>query len=380
MEVDLDRVKDNLFKICKKTCKKTEQVIAVVKDNSYGLGAAAVAKVLQNTGVVWFAVAAVDEALFLRENGITGDILVLGITDENCFKAASQHNITLSIIDRTQLSVIEKNYRDCNFKWHLNIDTGMHRDGIMYDWILNGNTEFVEKLVKLKSVINGVYTHFHSSDSKKQKSVVLQQNNFKKAISALQNAGFNFDIIHASNSGACAYSNVGENEYIRPGTLLYGCRPDPNRDTGIDVYEAVKICSRISSVRYVKKGQGVSYGNIWKAPENTKIATIQIGYADGFPRVISKTAFVIIKGKKYPVVGRITMDYIMANIGSETEINVGDEVVIAGKSDNLQISVDELAQNARTIGYELMCKFGGLMNHKYILNGQVISFHKRELF
>ena len=365
MEVNLDRIKENLFEICKKADKDVNRVIAVVKDNSYGLGASAVSKTLQDAGVVWFAVAAIDEAVFLRENGITGNILILGNTNESYFKTASQYDITLSIADSAQIPVIEKNLNNYNLKWHLNIDTGMRRDGIACENIL--------ELTKIKSVINGVYTHFYSSDDKEQDSVISQRNKFKNAVSTLQNAGFDFEVIHTSNSGACVYSNVAENEFIRPGVLLYGCRPDPNREPEINVCEAARIFSRISGVRDVKKGEGVSYGHIWTAPQDTKIATVPIGYADGFPRAITQTAFVIIGGKKYPVVGRVTMDYIMADIGNEARISVGDEVVIAGK-------IDELALSAQTIGYELLCKFGGLMNHKYISGGQVVSTHKRELF
>jgi alanine racemase len=253
----------------------------------------------------------------------------------------------------------------------------MHRDGIVCDMISDG--EFVGKLAKFKSEISGIYTHFHSSDSAEQSSVVLQQDNFKEALSILQNAGFNFDVIHSSNSGACAYSNIGENECIRPGVLLYGCRPDPNRDSEIGVNEAVKTYSRVSSVRNIKKDEGVSYGHYWETPKDTKIATISIGYADGFPRTISQTAYVIIKGQKYPIVGKVTMDYILADI-ADAQINVGDEVVVVGRSEEAQIKIDDLAQNARTIGYELLCKFGGLMNHKYILNGKELLVYKRELF
>ena len=371
MEVDLDKIKKNLFEICKRARKSVDRVIAVVKDNSYGLGAKAVSKTLQDAGVVWFAVARINEAVFLRKNGITGDILVLGNTDECFFKVASHCNITLSIVDYTQISVIKKSLGNYNLKWHLNVDTGMRRDGIMCENLFD-DSKTEQKIKELAPVISGVYTHYHSSDSKDQNSVFLQQNKFKNAISVLRNAGFDFDVIHTSNSGACVYSPVAENEFIRPGVLLYGCRPDPLREPEINVCETVKIYSKVSGIRNVKNGEGVSYGHIWTAPRDTKIATVSIGYADGFPRAVTQTAFVLIKGKKYPIVGRVTMDYIMIDIGNETQVCVGDEVKIIG--------IDELASNARTIGYELLCKFGGLMNHKYISDKQVISTHRRELF
>ncbi|MCL1948111.1 MAG: alanine racemase [Chitinivibrionia bacterium] len=371
MEVDLDRIKKNLLEICKRARKNVEQVIAVVKDNSYGLGAKVVSKTLQDAGVVWFAVARVDEAVFLRENGITGDILVLGNTGENFFNIAAQYKITLSLVDYTQISVIKRNYGTYNLRWHLNVDTGMRRDGIMCEDLFS-DSKILQSIKELIPVISGVYTHYHSSDNENRNSVFLQQNKFKNAISVLRHAGFNFNTIHSSNSGACVYSTVAENEFIRPGILLYGCRPDPLRDPEIKVGEAVKIISKISGIREIKKGEGVSYGHIWTAPRDTKIATVSIGYADGFPRAITKTAFVEIKGEKYPIVGRVTMDYIMVDIGNKTHICVGDDVYIIG--------IDELAINAKTIGYELLCKFGGLMNHKYISGKQVISTQKRELF
>jgi alanine racemase len=364
MEVDLDIIKQNLTAICKKTNKNANQVIAVVKDSAYGLGASAVSKALQNAGVNWFAVATIDEAVFLRSNGIMGEILVLGVSDENCFEIAAELNITLSIIDPTQMGIIPNSK---NIKWHLNIDTGMHRNGIIADNII----EVLQKLKEVKGKITGAYTHFHSSDSENQTSVELQQKKFRETMDLLQKHGFNFDIIHTSNSGACAYSQIAGNEFIRPGVLLYGCRPDPLRDPEIKVSEAVRVCSKVSSVREIKKDEGVSYGHIWTSGKDTKIAAVPIGYADGFPRAITKTAFVIINGKKYPIVGRITMDYIMVDVGDD-EVKINDKVIIK--------DIDELALNANTIGYELICRFGGLMNHKYISNGQVISIHNHELF
>ena len=364
MEVDLDIIKQNLSAICKKTGKNSNQIIAVVKDSAYGLGASAVSKALQNAGVNWFGVATIDEAVFLRSNGITGNILVLGMSDENCFETAAELNIALSITDPTQIENVKKSQ---NIKWHLNIDTGMHRDGI-----IDGNiNEVLHELKEIKSKITGVYTHYHSSDNENQESVRLQQKRFHNAVDLLLKNGFNFNIIHSSNSGACVYSQIAENEFVRPGVLLYGCLPDPSRNPEIGVQEAVKICSKVTSVRQIKKGEGVSYGHIWTSGKDTKIAAVPIGYADGFPRAITKTAFVIINGKKHPIVGRITMDYIMVDIGDD-EIKINDKVIIK--------DIDELAMNASTIGYELICRFGGLMNHKYISNGQVISIHTHELF
>jgi alanine racemase len=249
----------------------------------------------------------------------------------------------------------------------------MHRDGILCDDILF-DSEALRELKEISQVVSGVYTHYHSSDSKEQGSVILQQNKFKSAVSALQNSGFNFDMIHTSNSGACAYSDIAENEFIRPGVLLYGCRPDSGRDPEINIREAARVCSKIISIRSVKKGEGVSYGHSWQAENDTQVATIAMGYADGFPRATVAPHFVV-RGltERFPVVGRITMDYIMLDIGNNTEINVGDEVFLAE-------SIDELALKAGTIGYELLCKFGGLMNRKYIFGGQTVGVSRRELY
>jgi len=378
MEVNLDLIKKNLSEICKKTNKDASKVIAVVKDNSYGLGAGNVAKVLHDAGVSWFCTATIKEALFLRKRGISGDILVLGRTDESSFQDAWRHNITLSITDSAQLVSVEKNRYD--FKWHLNIDTGMRRDGISHAYFSDGN-ETLKTLSKSKSAISGVYTHFHSSDDKDQSGTDTQKRHFKKAVSNLQNAGFKFDVIHTSNSGACLYSKVEEREYVRAGVLLYGCRPDPSRPTGIDVAEAVKICARVSGVCSIKKGDGVSYGHTWKASQDTKIATIAVGYSDGFPRALTETAYVVIKGESYPIVGRVTMDYILADIGASASVSTGDEVIAAGNAGaDFKVSIDELALNARTIGYELLCKFGASMNHKYVSGSRTIAFHERDLF
>jgi len=374
LEVDLDQVKKNLSGICAKTQKNVGQVIAVVKDNCYGLGAGAISKLLQNEGVNYFAVATIDEAVFLRENGISGNILVLGNTDEADFEVAEKLNIMLSIVDRTQIEKVGKISR--NIKWHLNIDTGMHRDGILCEDILS-SSEVMRELKEIRQGVSGVYTHYHSSDSEEQGSVVLQQNKFKDAVSALKNEGFNFEIIHSSNSGACAYSGIAENEFIRPGILLYGCRPDSGRNPEINIKEAAKICSEICGIRKIKKGDGVSYGHTWKAEKDTQIATIAMGYADGFPRVLTTTGATrfAVKGlsEHFPIVGRITMDYIMIDIGNNAEINIGDEVCLAG-------TIDELAINVRTIGYELLCKFGGLMNRKYISGSKTVGVSKRELY
>lgn len=378
MEVNLEQIKKNLHEICKKTNKDASKVIAVVKDNSYGLGAGNVAKTLHDAGVSWFCTATIKEALFLRKRGISGDILVLGRTDESYFQDAWRHNITLSVIDVSQLPTIEKNRYD--FKWHINIDTGMRRDGIPHG-LLSDGSQTLQALCAVKSCVSGIYTHFHSSDDKDISITDAQKRQFRKAVSILQNSGFDFDVIHSSNSGACLYSKVEEREHVRVGVILYGCRPDPSRAAGINCAEAVKICASVCAVRGVKKGEGVSYGHIWKAPADTNVATISVGYSDGYPRNLSTTAFVAIGGVKYPVVGRVTMDYILADVGANPSVKVGDEVIVAGNAGaDLGVSIDELAINAGTIGYELLCKFGVSLNHRYISGSRAVVYRERELF
>ena len=378
IRIDLDQVKENLFALCGKTRKDVSQVIAVVKDNSYGLGAGAISKLLQDAGVKYFAVATIDEAAFLRRQNIRGDILVLGNVAESDFATAENLNLTLSAVDKIQLKKIKKAQ---NIKWHICVDTGMRRDGIMSEDIQNDG-EILRELKEISSVISGIYTHYHSSDDKIQDSVSEQQNKFAAAVSTLQNAGLNFEVIHTSNSGACAYSKIAENEFIRPGVLLYGCRPDPARELGIGtnashcVREAAKIYSKVSGIRKIKKGEGVSYGHTWQSQKDSQIATVAIGYADGFPRTALGASFEF-EGKAgvktFPLVGRVTMDYIMLDIGDDTEIKIGDTVALAG-------TIDELAIKSGTIGYELLCKFGGLMNRKYISDGKTAEVSVRELY
>ncbi|MGM0461136.1 MAG: alanine racemase [Fibrobacterota bacterium] len=368
LHINLSALHHNLESLCRRAGVPIDACIPVIKNSAYGLGSKIISQKMQEWGVRKFAVATLEEALFLRTSGIRGEIIILGRVEPEGFTAAKKNDLTLSLIDPSQITCLHS----FNGKISLNIDTGMHRCGIRDDEI----RKFFPGLKKLSAKITSVYTHFHSADDAEKEKTLRQQKRFRIALDVLKNAHIENTETHCSNSAGTLFFGSCGCSHIRPGISLLGCSPDPHISLE-DSKPVASIISAVCSVRRVKKNEGVSYGQTWKAEKDTRIATFPLGYADGFPRTLSgQDISVIIENTAHlPLAGRITMDYSMVDIGNAA-VKPGDVVYITHTNQ----TIDDLACLCGTIGYELLCNVGYAMTKKYYEAGRCIAILPRSIF
>jgi alanine racemase len=369
MRINLDQIAQNSISICQVAGADISQLVAVVKDNGYGLGSLAVAKTLSSIGVKMFAVATIEEAVYLRLHKIKGEILLLGPIEENFLETAIKNDITLTIIDTTLLGKVAKHNRRRELSLQILLDTGMRRNGLSESDF--GDSEVVENLKKIASQVTAVYTHYHSADGDDLTKTDGQDQLFESLLNRLSDFGISSKLTHSANSAGSLRRGIGDRELIRTGISIYGGRPDPQISFSPEISGAVTIEAKIASIRTIKKDEGVSYGHIWSADSDCQIATVAIGYGDGFPRVATGSCKVIINGVKLPVVGRVTMDSIIVKLSNNFDVEVGELVTIIGKNGDEEITVDELAIDSKTISYELFCVFGSLLSREYLNDGVV---------
>ena len=354
-EIDIDALTHNLKTI--KNTARGSKIMAVVKANAYGHSAELVAPALEESGVDFFAVSNISEAIQLREMGLVTSILILGYTPVSAVKLLRDNNISQCVYDleyAKQLSAkaVEK---DAEIKIHIKLDTGMSRLGFdCRSEELNGIDEAVFSAKLPNFVLEGVFTHFVESDRIKDTDdgfTNTQYTRFKAGVEYLKSQGLNPEICHCCNSAATLQDRAMQGDLVRPGIILYGLSPNPDLKLNADLIPVMTLKSVVSMVKTIKAGDTVNYGRTFKALKDTKIATVAAGYADGYPRLLSNKAYVLIKGKKAPVVGRVCMDQMAVDISEIDDVNIGDEVILFGK----ELSVDNLARLSNTINYEIVC-------------------------
>lgn len=350
-EINLDNINFNLNNI-KKLLKEDTKICTVLKANSYGHGSVEIAKFLENKNVDYFAVARLEEAIELRENNIKMPILCLGFVPEESLEYAIKNNITLTIYSletAKKLNDISEKI-GVNANIHIKIDTGMSRIGFEV------NEESIDQIIKIANLknlyIEGIYTHFAKSDEIDKDFTYKQVNRFKFIIDNIEKKGINIPIKHVSNSAAIMdLPNLNFN-MVRCGIVLYGCYPsDEVIKDRLQLKPAMTLKTRVSHIKELKEGTGISYGLRYKTRKQEKIATIPIGYADGFTRMQNNPK-VSINNEVFNVVGRICMDQCMVRIDKDIDIKIGDEVIIFGESN---ISADDIAKDLGTINYEILC-------------------------
>src|SRR5699024_8058305 len=350
-EINLDNINFNLNNI-KKLLKEDTKICTVLKANAYGHGSVEIAKFLENKNVDYFAVARLEEAIELRENNIKMPILCLGFVPEESLEYAIKNNITLTIYSletAKKLNDISEKI-GVNANIHIKIDTGMSRIGFEV------NEESIDQIIKIANLknlyIEGIYTHFAKSDEIDKDFTYKQVNRFKFIIDNIEKKGINITIKHVSNSAAIMdLPNLNFN-MVRCGIVLYGCYPsDEVIKDRLQLKPAMTLKTRVSHIKELKEGTGISYGLRYKTRKQEKIATIPIGYADGFTRMQNNPK-VSINNEVFNVVGRICMDQCMVRIDKDIDIKIGDEVIIFGESN---ISADDIAKDLGTINYEILC-------------------------
>ena len=357
IEINLDNLENNITQI-KNIIPTQTKIMAVVKANAYGHGMTEISKKLNQVGVTDFAVATLEEGIILREAGIKGNILILGYTNFNNIDYLLKYNLIQTIVDYEYAKRISQMDLKGKLKVHIKINTGMNRIGESY--------KNIDKLIEIYQMKNleilGTYSHLCVSDSLKEDDKLFtnkQITNFFETIKTLQNLGYDTGKIHIQASyGILNYPELNC-DYVRPGIIMYGVYSDEyeNTKTKVNLKPVLSLKARITSIKEITQGESVSYGRIFKADKTMQIATVGIGYADGYPRNLSgKNAKVLVNGNYVNIIGRICMDQLVIDVSNLTKIEDGDIVTLIGEEK--QIKAEVVAQNSGTITNELLSRLG----------------------
>jgi alanine racemase len=335
----------------------------IVKANAYGHGLEQVAKQLGPLAD-YIGVAVLEEGIFLRELGVTAPILVLGGIWGDQVPQYLQHDLTLTASSVERLEQIDGAAARIGViaKVHLKIDTGMERIGVHY---YSAQTLQEAALHCTHVEVEGIYSHFANSDAVDLAHAHLQLERFQEVLRFYENNSLAMPIRHMANSAAILQMKESHLDMVRPGIMLYGVYPAREVTRTVEVRPALAWKSRVVYFKVVKAGHPVSYGSTWQSDHPVRIVTVPVGYGDGYFRSMSNRAQVLIRGKKYPQVGRICMDQMMVNIEADSAFN-GDEVTLMGESDSLAISAQELADWAGTIPYEILTNINTRVPRVYI--------------
>jgi alanine racemase len=350
-EINLQAIKYNITEI-RKLLGPAVRLMAVVKANAYGHGSVAVSRSAVEAGADHLAVANLKEGLEIREAGITSPILILTESPTSVTDEIVQYDFTQTIYSFTEAKALseEAQKRHKTAVVHIKVDTGMARVGVSPSEAL----AFIAKVSSLPNLkIEGIFTHFAKAEDTQDPFTQKQFDRFQQLAARVPQ----IKLKHAANSAAVLFYPATQLDMVRVGLMMFGLYPQGNSRRLIDLKPALSFKSRVTYLKRVPAGTPVSYGCTYVTPKETSIATIPVGYADGFSRRLSNRGQVIIRGKRFPVVGMVTMDLSMIDVG-DAKIEVGDEVVLIGEQNGQLISADEVARLEETISYEIVCGIG----------------------
>ena len=356
MEVDLDAIAHNVRTLKALTAPGT-LFMAVVKAEAYGHGAAQVARAALDAGADRLGVATLDEAARLREAGVTAPIQVLAECPAAAATSVVRHRVIPTIHSREAAVALSEAAAAAGVvsSFHLKVNTGMNRLGVEAE----AAADFIESLRGLPGLrMDGVFTHFATADVPGDWDYALQTQRFEAAVQLMRDRRIDPGIVHAANSPATILDARSHHDMVRCGIAMYGLHPAPSTRDRIELRPAMSVKARITQVRRVSMGEGVSYGLVWRAASPTNIATVPLGYADGVRRGLSGLLHVLVGGVVCAQVGRICMDHMMVELPRGHEARVGDEVVVVGLQGAHRLGLDEQAETLGTINYELACGYG----------------------
>ncbi|MCD6288774.1 MAG: alanine racemase [Candidatus Hydrogenedentes bacterium] len=362
--VDLDALKSNL-ELVRHRVGNDVGIIAVVKSDAYGLGAIEVARTLASCGVEYMAVGCVDEACELRQSGIETPILVIGIITEDEISAALECDISLTLVSLPfaerlhQMAMAARKV----VKVHCNVDTGMGRIGF------DPQTTATQlgELVRFSNIdIEGVYTHLVQAHIKGDAFTRSQLKTFKSVLKQIDKLGIPYEFTHVANSAAIFNSyDAGSFDAVRPGLVLYGAMPDISMDSPAGLRDVVRVESRISFLKHVPAATPIGYGKTYVTESPTLIATVPAGYANGIPYGLSNRGSVLIRGHRCPIVGTVTMEQIMVDVGGVPDVAVGDVVTIIGSDGDETVRIEDIAQTAGIVPHAVLTGFGTRIKRVY---------------
>lgn len=369
-KINLDNIQHNINTVKSRLPEGTE-IMGIVKANSYGHGSITVSQFLQEIGVSYFGVASVDEAVELRNNGITGSILVLGeLFKENALKAVKNNvDCTVANLETAKhLSAVATSI-DKTAKIHIKIDTGMGRIGFQPT---DDDFNEIKSIFSLDGIeVSAMFTHFACADSADKTSAEKQKDIFMKFTDRFITDGYSFKR-HMYNSAASMEMNDYTGEIVRCGICLYGLYPSDEMNHNFGLLPAMELKSSISFIKSVDEGFAVSYGSTFVTENPMKIATVPVGYADGYPRYLSNKGTVIVNGIRCRIIGRICMDQFMIDVSNVPDVAVGNEVTLVGVDGNEKIIVEDLSDPEYRFNYEFCCLINKRVPRIYVRNGKLI--------
>ena len=378
-EVDIDALKHN-FDVIRRSVDPKSRIMCVIKADAYGHGAVFLGKLYEKMGADFFAVSNIEEAMQLRENGIKLPVLILGFTPAGMAKELADNNISQAVFSEEYAGELSAAAAEqgVEVKIHIKLDTGMSRIGFMYqEPERDGESiEQIKRVCTLPHLIKeGIFTHFAVSDEAEEGRDATEKQiaAFSSAVELLKNDGITFRIVHCSNSGAIIDYKKAHFDCVRAGIILYGLAPSSKLAGRLDLIPAMQIKSVVAQVKNIEKGTPISYGGTFVSDKPMRIATVPIGYADGYTRSLGNRAFMTVKGKKAPLVGRVCMDQLMIDVSDIDGVKSGDEVTVIGDGSDNSLSFDEMAALTGTINYELVCLVGKRVPRVYIHHGRSVG-------
>lgn len=370
--VSLDAIAHN-FEEMRQNISEDTKIIAVIKADGYGHGALAIARLVQDYEYIWgFAVAAPEEALELRNAGVTKPVLILGIVFEEYFSEMIARDVRLTVCS---LSMAEKLSREAvrqnrEVHIHLAVDTGMSRIGFEDT---EKSAEEIRVISGLKNLcIEGMFTHFARADEKDKAPAEVQLGRYLRFSELLQRKGITIPVRHCSNSAGIIRMPEANLNVVRAGITIYGIYPSAQVERDIVKLEpAMEIVSHVTFVKDIPAGTAVSYGGTFVAPKPMKIATIPAGYADGYPRSLSNKGWVLIRGKRAPILGRVCMDQFMVDVTDISGVCPGDQATLIGRDGKEEITIEEFGDLSGRFSYEFACCVSKRVPRIYIKDGKV---------
>lgn len=371
-EININNLKDNIKNI--KSRIGNSDIIGIVKCNAYGHGSIEISKILSQSGIKKLAVANIYEAIELRENNINSNIMILGVTPEEGIETLIEYNIEPAIINYEFASLLNEKAKKCGkiLNAHIALDTGMGRIGFI------PNLSSIDEVVKIMNMdnlkISSIFSHFSSADELNKEYSNLQLDKYNWFFNELSKYNIPFTERNICNSAGLIDLPQSHYENVRAGISMYGYYPSNEVDKSkLDIKPILTLKTKIIHLKTMEKGQYLGYGRSHKITRKSIIATIPIGYGDGYSRDLSKKGYVIINGKLAPILGNVCMDQCMVDVTDIGNVNLYDEVILIGKDNGIKFDCDDIASLTGTINYEPLTQLGRRIPRVYKENNEVIS-------
>ena len=369
--ISLDAVEQN-FREMRKNIAEDTKMIAVVKADAYGHGAVPIAHLIEGYDYIWgFAAATAEEAVHLRENGVTKPILILGIVFEEYYPELVRDDIRLAVCEYEEAEKLSKEavLQNKTVHIHIALDTGMTRIGYAD---IPESVEEIKKIAGLPNLeIEGMFTHFSRADEYDRSPAMVQLERYQKFSDLVEAAGVEIPLHHCSNSAGIIRVPEANLSIVRAGITIYGIYPSSEVERDIvKLTPVMELKSHVTYVKDVPEGAAISYGGTYVADKKRRVATIPVGYADGYPRQLSNKGWVLIHGKKAPILGRVCMDQFMVDVTEIGDVKKGDEVTLLGRDGDEFISIEEIGNLCGRFSYEFACDISPRVPRVYIKDGK----------